>query len=136
MSERAELAVNYAKNGFRIVMLHGINKKGHCTCKQGANCASSGKHPIYKGHFEQIPITPGVCQVQLVKELLQSNFGQKLILERADSIKYLGMINPETQAELSVQLNVSPSDDALSVTASISSETAVFMKFKGSFKRL
>lgn len=94
------------------------------------------KHPIYKGHFEQIPITPGVCQVQLIKELLQSNFGQKLILERADSIKYLGMINPETQAELSIQLNVSPSDDALSVTASISSETAVFMKFKGSFKRL
>lgn len=49
MSERAKLAVNYAKNGFRIVMLHGINKKGHCTCKQGANCDSSGKHPIYKG---------------------------------------------------------------------------------------
>ena len=49
MSERAELAVSYAKKGFRIVMLHGINKKGHCTCKQGANCASSGKHPIYTG---------------------------------------------------------------------------------------
>ena len=49
MSERAKLAVSYAKKGFRIVILHGINKKGHCTCRQGANCDSSGKHPMFSG---------------------------------------------------------------------------------------
>ena len=49
MSERAELAVSYAKKGFQIIILHGINKKGYCTCKQGVKCASSGKHPMFSG---------------------------------------------------------------------------------------
>lgn len=47
MDERAKLAVSYAKKGFKIVMLHGINKDGNCTCSKGARCKSSGKHPIY-----------------------------------------------------------------------------------------
>ena len=28
------------------------------------------EHPIYKGHFPQIPIAPGVCLVQIIKEIL------------------------------------------------------------------
>ncbi|SHE89532.1 DUF927 domain-containing protein [Caloramator proteoclasticus] len=47
MEDKVSLAVGYAKRGFKIVMLHGINEKGNCTCSKGANCKSSGKHPIY-----------------------------------------------------------------------------------------
>ena len=43
------MAVSHAKKGFKIVLLHGINEKGHCTCSRGAKCQSSGKHPIYSG---------------------------------------------------------------------------------------
>ncbi|MBP2033469.1 uncharacterized protein (DUF927 family) [Clostridium algifaecis] len=47
MIDRASLAVSYSKRGFKIVMLNGINEAGNCTCSKGANCKSSGKHPIY-----------------------------------------------------------------------------------------
>lgn len=47
MDARANLALSYAKRGFKIVMLHGINEAGNCTCSKGDNCKSSGKHPIY-----------------------------------------------------------------------------------------
>lgn len=47
MEDRASLAVGYAKKSFKIVILHGINEDGNCTCSKGANCKSSGKHPIY-----------------------------------------------------------------------------------------
>ncbi|ADL50609.1 DUF927 domain-containing protein [Clostridium cellulovorans] len=47
MTDRGNLAVSYAKKGFKIVMLHGINEAGNCTCGKGVKCNSSGKHPIY-----------------------------------------------------------------------------------------
>lgn len=53
MNERAESAIKYAKLGFKIVMLHGINKEGNCTCSKGASCKNSGKHPIYSGWEEK-----------------------------------------------------------------------------------
>lgn len=49
MKERANLAAGYAKQGFKIVILHGIYGKGRCTCIKGPKCLSSGKHPIYPG---------------------------------------------------------------------------------------
>ena len=49
MENSAELAVRYARLGFRVVMLHGIDTNGDCTCDKGKRCTSSGKHPIYSG---------------------------------------------------------------------------------------
>jgi hypothetical protein len=37
-------AVDYAKRGFSVILLHGI-VDGHCTCGQ-SDCTSPGKHPI------------------------------------------------------------------------------------------
>ncbi|KAF2956227.1 bifunctional DNA primase/polymerase [Marinitoga sp. 38H-ov] len=51
--ELERLAAEYAKRGFKIVILHGIDKNGNCTCHKGKNCKSSGKHPIYKNWEEK-----------------------------------------------------------------------------------
>ncbi|WP_139905476.1 DUF927 domain-containing protein [Clostridium thermarum] len=53
MEDRASLAVSYAKREFKIVMLHGINEAGNCTCSKGADCKSSGKHPIYSNWMKK-----------------------------------------------------------------------------------
>lgn len=96
----------------------------------------NAKHPIYKGHFEQVPITPGVCQVQIIKEILMKYFQKNMLLSEGDSIKYLGMINPETLSDLTISFSVSPSADQMAVTASIAFEKTIFTKFKGNFKLL
>ena len=36
------------------------------------------QHAIYSGHFPDQPIVPGVCQIQIVKELLEDLMGKKL----------------------------------------------------------
>lgn len=40
-----EAALEYARQGFSVIPLHGINNEGKCTCGR-PNCASAGKHPI------------------------------------------------------------------------------------------
>jgi hypothetical protein len=39
-----EAALDYAKRGFSVIMLHGIID-GHCTCGK-PDCTSPGEHPI------------------------------------------------------------------------------------------
>lgn len=58
--------------------------------------------PIYKAHFPGHPITPGVCIVQMVQELLQGFLHRELCLDKAKNVKYLAIISPEEVSELSI----------------------------------
>ncbi len=48
-NERLNAALEYVKVGIPVIPLHGIKPDGSCTCKNGPNCTSKGKHPIYSG---------------------------------------------------------------------------------------
>lgn len=91
------------------------------------------EHAIYKGHFEQVPITPGVCQLQIIKEILMEKFKLNLQLIECDSLKFLMMINPQNNPELTINYILKNTDSNYEVNAAISHETTVFTKFKGKF---
>ena len=42
------------------------------------NIQLNPNHEIYKGHFPEQPIAPGVCLAQVVKELCENHLGQDL----------------------------------------------------------
>ena len=58
--------------------------------------------PIYKAHFPGHPITPGVCIVQMVQELLQGLLHRELSLCQAKNVKYLSIVSPEEITELTI----------------------------------
>lgn len=58
--------------------------------------------PIYKAHFPGHPITPGVCVVQMVQELLQGLLQRELCLRQAKNVKYLSIISPEEITDLTI----------------------------------
>lgn len=89
-------------------------------------------HPVYKGHFPGNPVVPGVCQIQIIREILQKSTGRKLFIGRCDQIKFLSMITPSLATPLDLEILVKGSEDhGLSVTASILREGTPCMKFKG-----
>lgn len=51
-------------------------------------------HPIYKAHFPDNPVIPGVCLVQIATELLQEMTTLSLVLVSATKIKYKNMVKP------------------------------------------
>ena len=51
-------------------------------------------HEIFKGHFPAVPIVPGVCMLQMVKELLEERIRKPLQLTHSGNIKFLSVINP------------------------------------------
>ncbi len=51
--------------------------------------------PIYRGHFPDCPITPGVCLLSIVRELTESLRGEKMSLKTVKEAKYVRVVTPE-----------------------------------------
>lgn len=70
-------------------------------------------HEVFKGHFPGNPVTPGVCMMQIIKEVSQEIAGSSLLLKSASNIKFMSLINPEVNPELKLELELNTTDDAL-----------------------
>ncbi len=91
-------------------------------------------HGIFKGHFPQVPVVPGVCQLQIIKEILSIQKQLDVQLSNAREIKFLSLINPEVTPELILKINYEHSEtDSIKVTASFIKEETQFLKFKGEY---
>lgn len=91
-------------------------------------------HPIFEGHFPGRPVVPGVCMMQIVKELLDRGTAQDTLLRHGSNIKFLHFIDPTRQPEvlISVQYDAQP-DASWKVNANIRHGETVFFKFQGNF---
>jgi len=99
----------------------------NATIKLNAN------HDIFKGHFEQMPVMPGVCQTQLIKELLQQELDKNLTLTNGNNIKFTGMIIPTQHPIFNVELKYTIAENQYHVDAQLFFENTIFTKFKGIF---
>ncbi len=95
---------------------------------------SVNEHPVYKGHFPDMPVTPGVCQMMLIKKCLEQHYGASLRLSEAKECKFLSMHNPQKDNILSVTISiVSRLQGTMHVTATITSEKARYLKMRAAF---
>lgn len=90
-------------------------------------------HPVFKGHFEQMPVVPGVFQTQLIKELLQQEIKKSLVLSKGDNIKFMSMIVPGQSREISIEISFRADENNYVAEARIFAENTTFTKFKGTF---
>lgn len=88
-------------------------------------------HAIFKGHFPGNPIVPGVCQIQMVTEILEEHFKKPLFLRQVANIKFLAVLKPNETERLSVIFKkVQETGDTLQVSVMLSNETQQFAKIK------
>jgi len=102
--------------------------------KYSASVELDSSHEIFRGHFPGNPILPGVCQVEMVREIAEEITGRKLLLSKASQVKYLNLINPVLNPALSVNIRLSMQNpDELDVSAEVTSPDQTFMKMKGRY---
>ncbi|RWW93756.1 3-hydroxyacyl-ACP dehydratase [Flavobacterium cerinum] len=68
-------------------------------------------HEVFSGHFPGNPVTPGVCMMQIIKELTQEAVNASLTMKSASNIKFMALINPEVNPELKLELDITVADD-------------------------
>ena len=70
-------------------------------------------HEVFKGHFPGNPIMPGVCMMQIIKELTEKITRSSLILQSLSNVKFMALINPEINPELRLELDIAITEDGL-----------------------
>ena len=73
-------------------------------------------HSIFKGHFPALPIVPGVCMMQIIKEQLEDNLQKKVKLQSASNIKFLSLINPAENTEIEVDIKFTTTEEGTYLT--------------------
>ena len=91
-------------------------------------------HEIFKGHFPGKPIMPGVCMIQIIKELTERSLGQDLFLSVASNVKFMAIINPETDPILLIDINLSEMDGLFKVKSTTIFGETVALKLNATFK--
>ncbi len=99
-----------------------------------ATISINESHPIYGGHFPGHPITPGVCQVSMVREILEEETGIPLMMSAAKLIKFTAIHEPGVDPEINAAISFSRKGEHWEVSAHLHKNEKVFLKFKGEFK--
>jgi 3-hydroxyacyl-[acyl-carrier-protein] dehydratase len=97
-----------------------------------ANISFDPDHPIFGGHFPDMPVVPGVCQAQILGEVLSQALENDFQLKTASSIKFLAVVDPKKNPSLDIVITwIKNGDDFYSVSAQYKSDETIVFKFKG-----
>lgn len=90
------------------------------------------KHSIFDGHFPGNPVTPGVVQLEMVKEILGTHFNKTIQLKTLATSKFLAVLNPVNTPDATLKMTVTEQEDqSLKVSGQISTSEGVCLKFQG-----
>ncbi|MDR2805232.1 MAG: hypothetical protein LBB85_06240 [Dysgonamonadaceae bacterium] len=83
---------------------------------------------IYKAHFPNNPITPGVCLIQTVVELFGVLKKRNFNIHALKNIKFTAPINPLEYPETDFMLEFSEDENHWQVKALVNDKNTVFAK--------
>ena len=112
--------MNLKNNLYKIISKEEVNSIFNYTVELNPSCV------IYQAHFPGEPITPGVCIVQIGKEVIedllleQSSVSRRLEIIKAKNIKFLSVISPNETPILTYQVRkLGYSDDNMTIETQI-----------------
>ncbi len=88
-------------------------------------------HPIFEGHFPGQPVVPGVCMLQLIKEVAETALSRSLLMKQVTQVKYLQVLVPAYQKSIGLHIEWKP---GLAFSASLKEEEQTIMKMSGLFE--
>jgi 3-hydroxyacyl-[acyl-carrier-protein] dehydratase len=71
----------------------------------------NSEHFIYQAHFPENPVTPGVCIIQIIKEILTEILQCNLFLKKINNVKFLNVINPLENKEVTFSISISSEEE-------------------------
>jgi 3-hydroxyacyl-[acyl-carrier-protein] dehydratase len=92
-------------------------------------------HQIFTGHLPTLPVVPGVCQTQMLNEILNYTLGKNLFMTRAGQIKFLNLLNPVKTPQIQIDIKLTPQHEGkFLVQANYFWHDMAYFRFKGEFQ--
>lgn len=87
---------------------------------------------VYKGHFPQQPIAPGVCTLQMIKECLVQIVGcEQILLNQIRQCRFLKLLCP-SEKELKITIELLPNNTFTSI---ITDDNVICFKLKAQYNK-
>ncbi|WP_250433796.1 3-hydroxyacyl-ACP dehydratase [Hanstruepera flava] len=113
-----------------------VNELNFSDGQANASITINKNHDVFKGHFPGNPVTPGVCMMQIIKELSEQVLNKKLFMESASNVKFMAIINPEKTPDLQLTLNISETDSGYRVKNSTAFGDTMALKLTTNYRVL
>lgn len=101
--------------------------------KATAKITINKDHIVFKGHFPDNPVMPGVCMIQIIKEITEKIVNKTLFMQSASNIKFMAIINPFVTPELELQLEIIETEGVFKVKNVSKFEETVALKSTTNF---
>lgn len=94
--------------------------------------ALDASHPIFAGHFPELPVLPGVCTMHMVKSCAAAAAGYPLRYAAVAEVKFLAPVIPggNTVLEVRVELGEPDADGCRSFRAEVAAGGETVFKIK------
>jgi 3-hydroxyacyl-[acyl-carrier-protein] dehydratase len=106
-----------------------LSKKKSSENSFSATIVINENHAVFDGHFPQNPVVPGVCMLQMVKDLMEDELHKSIQLQSIGNVKFTAVVNPAQNPELDIKISYELSDGkSYKINSIISSKEVVFLK--------
>ncbi len=92
------------------------------------------EHRIFEGHFPGHPVLPGVCVIQIIKELTEKSLEKKLMLSVASNVKFMSVINPEKNDVVQFEIQLAQDEGDVKIKNTVRFEETLALKLNATFK--
>ena len=85
---------------------------------------------VYEGHFPGEPVSPGVCNIQMIKECAEQVAGKPLFLSNLQQCRLTTLVTPLAHPQVEVNILLEEKGDAYKLKATIGKSEDVYLDLK------
>ena len=85
---------------------------------------------VYEGHFPGEPVSPGVCNIQMIKECAEQVAGKSLLLNNLQQCRLTTLMTPVQHPQVEVNIHLEEKGDAYKLKATLGKGEEVYLDLK------
>lgn len=99
-------------------------------------CELKGDCDVYRGHFPGKPVSPGVCNIEMIRECAEMLSGHDLRISTIKQCRLTAVASPSICPKVDVKVSVAAIEGTSSynVVATIADAERSYMELKGTFE--
>ena len=90
---------------------------------------------VYRGHFPGKPVSPGVCNIEMIRECTEMLVGEDLLIDTIKQCRLTAVASPSVCPKVDVSVSVARLEGTqnYNVVATIRDAEQSYMELKGTF---
>lgn len=85
---------------------------------------------VYEGHFPGEPVSPGVCNIQMIKECAEKIVGKPLLLSNLQQCRLTTLVTPLKHPQMEVTIHLEEMEDVYKLKATLGKGEKIYLDMK------